>query len=248
MLLSQKIQRFNPRTPGGVRLLRAAVAALDASFQSTHPGWGATVQSLELTVKEFVSIHAPRVGCDKGIGFGQEEPRVSIHAPRVGCDQVEAAQRTLDAVSIHAPRVGCDRLYGKDCGNKVRFNPRTPGGVRLSLLLYKNARVDMFQSTHPGWGATLWHTQSKQNTQCFNPRTPGGVRQKSFTKSAMQIMFQSTHPGWGATKIGVVMLLLPLVSIHAPRVGCDRFMGKITTFAKVSIHAPRVGCDRIPAA
>ena len=33
---------------------------------------------------------------------------VSIHAPRVGCDHEIAPYFICNAVSIHAPRVGCD--------------------------------------------------------------------------------------------------------------------------------------------
>ncbi len=56
--------------------------------------------------------------------------------------------------------------------------------------------------------------------------------------------FQSTHPAWGATLKQRCALLFVLVSIHAPRVGCD-YQGKMDAPAtQVSIHAPRVGCDR----
>ena len=34
-------------------------------------------------------------------------------------------------------------------------------------------------------------------------------------------MFQFTHPVWGATADGVLLSQQSLVSIHAPRVGCD---------------------------
>ena len=33
-------------------------------FQFTHPVWGATDGASDLGSKSFVSIHAPRVGCD----------------------------------------------------------------------------------------------------------------------------------------------------------------------------------------
>ena len=78
-------------------------------FQSTHPGWGATETKQERKNRYKVSIHAPRVGCDK-IGD-------TMYIKRL--------------VSIHAPRVGCDNIFVP--------NP--------------NKRV-LFQSTHPGWGAT----------------------------------------------------------------------------------------------
>ena len=34
-----------------------------------------------------------------------------------------------------------------------------------------------------------------------------------------------------------------MVSIHAPRVGCDSALGYQEIEERVSIHAPRVGCD-----
>ena len=55
-----------------------------------------------------------------------------------------------------------------------------------------------FQSTHPGWGATIGR--------------PDGLKGRKF---------QSTHPGWGATFNLLCSFAALLVSIHAPRVGCD---------------------------
>ena len=51
---------------------------------------------------------------------------ISIHAPREGCDESSGALHAAPGISIHAPREGCDpssvitRLYPYD------FNPRTP--------------------------------------------------------------------------------------------------------------------------
>ena len=33
--------------------------------------------------------------------------------------------------------------------------------------------------------------------------------------------FQSTHPVWGATEVSSVVDQVTVISIHAPRVGCD---------------------------
>ena len=56
---------------------------------------------------------------------------------------------------------------------------------------------------------------------CFNSRTPCGVRLSPDRISYKDTKFQFTHPVWGATCLGVVARLPLLVSIHAPRVGCD---------------------------
>ena len=144
-------------------------------FQSTHPGRGATIAPI----------------------FKVPSLIVSIHAPRAGCDYRAIQQDGRDCVSIHAPRAGCDFIAGN-----------------LLYLFF------LFQSTHPGRGATLYNHQKGQ-TQCFNPRTPGGVRLSSRCTTLGQdsfnprtpggvrhillvvrtiiIVFQSTHPGRGAT-------------------------------------------------
>ena len=167
-------------------------------FQSTHPARGATHEEkndaillnsfnprtpggvrLYLSNKRAipctVSIHAPRVGCDTQTGLSNYWNRVSIHAPRVGCDAGTAVITSITEVSIHAPRVGCDVAYINLRRNRIKF-----------------------QSTHPGWGATV---KSFVITPflCFNPRTPGGVRPDIQRQQARIIQ----------------------VSIHAPRVGCD---------------------------
>ena len=56
--------RFNSRTPGGVRQMPAGVGGRYRGFQFTHPGRGATVDEEQQHVHEGVSIHAPREGCD----------------------------------------------------------------------------------------------------------------------------------------------------------------------------------------
>ena len=156
-------------------------------FQSTHPVWGATpdlVASLaglgdfnprtpcgvrrsvwkSSAVRSPISIHAPRVGCDKytpspsnshlyfnprtpcGVRLKLFKPcpsqvLISIHAPRVGCDCGLLLLAFGHTISIHAPRVGCDW-----------WQPQT-----VSLIC-------QFQSTHPVWGATFSgaHQQARE--------------------------------------------------------------------------------------
>ena len=197
--------------------------------------------------------------------------------------------------------------------SKTRFNPRTPGGVRQRTPRARTHRLGvsihapragcdilmvvpaffraMFQSTHPGRGATHIIIYLNIIQICFNPRTPGGVRPVCVRTPRGELLFQSTHPGRGATpetrpftpahskfqsthpgrgatyRASLFYDLL-LVSIHAPRAGCDNTEpiketpgtvfqsthpgrgatadGHVLDFdAKVSIHAPRAGCDCI---
>ena len=100
----------------------------------------------------------------------------------------------------------------------------------------------------------------------FNPRTPRGVRLISAISSGCSTSFQSTHPARGATNLSHKLRLLYIISIHAPREGCDGWPRRSTrpppnfnprtprgvrrattdqgmTPRTISIHAPREGCD-----
>ena len=101
---------FNPRAPCGARPKIVAFYGLNDEFQSTRPVWGATIAGwFFLLNPEPISIHAPRVGRDRG-----------IVVPAV----------LFEVISIHAPRVGRDFA---GCSNQRRsgnFNPRAPCGAR----------------------------------------------------------------------------------------------------------------------
>ena len=78
---------------------------------------------------------------------------VSIHAPREGCDSETDTLEIQRLVSINAPRGGCDNPFETPYQLWRRFNSRTPGGVRLKSPR-PSAKFDTFQFTHPGRGAT----------------------------------------------------------------------------------------------
>ena len=124
-------------------------------FQSTHPARGATPNRSSKIQIKFISIHAPREGCDALAAFQHAGGHViSIHAPREGCDEwisvkerlpeefqsthpargatvAPAALHQSHPISIHAPREGCDHF-----------------------ILSTNPVGTEFQSTHPARGAT----------------------------------------------------------------------------------------------
>ena len=145
-------------------------------FQSTHPVWGAT----------YLAIVPNR------------DISVSIHAPRVGCDRPLLSQLCFYYVSIHAPRVGCDRGFPRIFGDALRFNPRTPCGVRRFGLV-KQVNLVVVSIHAPRVGCDTHYTRHSANLGSFNPRTPCGVRLLNM----------------------VDWTQLCVVSIHAPRVGCD---------------------------
>ena len=104
-----------------------------ALFQSTRPVWGATLRVFPYFFIIIISIHAPRVGRDKMFLHSAPCETISIHAPRVGRDLLPWYIMWVENISIHAPRVGRDvrDLLAHDRGN-------------------------LFQSTRPVWGATLF--------------------------------------------------------------------------------------------
>ena len=129
------------------------------------------------------------------------------------------------------------------------FNPRTPCGVRLpgwrhaAVYGYFNPRTPcgvrpkegpggpsfiLFQSTHPVWGATTRCARICASRPNFNPRTPCGVRHILPSFHPLPWLFQSTHPVWGATTAAAEQLPVLLISIHAPRVGCDKVMRRLS--------------------
>ena len=140
----------------------------------------------------------------------------------MGCDSGSKVNVTNHSkISIHAPRVGCDINDISKTTSNTNFNPRTPCGVRPWTDSLPVSGQQIFQSTHPVWGATINRStrrirQRFQSTHpvwgatamCiyslipsidFNPRTPCGVRPLGFISSFSHISFQSTHPVWGAT-------------------------------------------------
>ena len=148
-------------------------------FQSTHPGWGATSFTVSTSVFKVISIHAPRVGCDliRVAANAKESIFQSTHpgwgatilfyllltsllnfnprTPGGVRPHLRAVGTKSSLISIHAPRVGCDSLSFNVIDVDNDFNPRTPGGVRPSNTFAHLRATSIFQSTHPGRGATF---------------------------------------------------------------------------------------------
>ena len=173
-----RCSNFNPRTRWGRDAATLTSLRIHVPFQSTPPVRGATTGARKAGKARPVSIHAPRAGCDGSAG------RPSIAAgwyfnPRTPCGVrlvKDALDEYEDEISIHAPRAGCDP-----------FQP-------VDYLIF-----DLFQSTHPVRGATLYG-------------------RNIFADTAR---FQSTHPVRGATVKQLSVDTTLAISIHAPRAGCD---------------------------
>ena len=169
-----------------------------------------------------ISIHAPRVRCDRHGHILSARGQISIHAPRVRCDQssllifcllLDFNPRTscevrpprkflvlwFYCISIHAPRVRCDRWMPDPELQLSYFNPRTSCEVRLP---FPPVPLHMM------------------NISIHAPRVRCDIDQ--LKKTLQENLFQSTHLVWGATLCLVIKNHDKIsISIHAPRVRCD---------------------------
>ena len=235
---------FNPRTPVGcdhpprMWLARhaisihaprercdldvAVVAAVAFEFQSTHPvrGCDRNPPSSVDRSSTFQSTHPVRgATAHHAIRFGGLI--ISIHAPREGCDPAFSTPSAHCNISIHAPREGCDLRPARKIRERHRFQSTHPMRGATDYQAIRLSK-DAFQSTHPVRGATpCWCATVRPRIGFQSTHPVRGAT--SYTESTGTFnQFQSTHPVRGATAEVADRVLDPLISIHAPREGCDR--------------------------
>ena len=140
--------RFNPRSLCGER--RSATG-----FPQRHPCFnprslcGERRCSWVVWGPHEVSIHAPCVGSDVGIGYRACPLAVSIHAPCVGSDEVMTQTYTAE-------------------GGKFQSTLPVWGATQIA---HDHAGMDQFQSTLPVWGATNL-PEGKFNTRKVSIHAP----------------------------------------------------------------------------
>ncbi len=147
-------------------------------------------------------------------------------------------------VSIHAPREGCDLLTKLITPAKIEFQFTHPGrGATLPRLEDDASNTVSIHAPREGCDSSVasWASPSKS----FNSRTPGGVRPFAGESPPYPQSFNSRTPGGVRLTLHFLdWLTIEVVSIHAPREGCDWGWVILTEEQiQVSIHAPREGCD-----
>ena len=123
-------------------------------------------------------------------------------------------------ISIHAPIVGCDLAICAGTMPKDLFQSTHPSWGATSQHVWV-WRALQFQSTHPSWGATLFLYFCQLDNDEFQSTHPSWGATVMCWGFYNVIVFQSTHPSWGATVYTPFNVSLPVISIHAPIVGCD---------------------------
>ena len=212
---------FNPRSPDGERPTGSRHHTWGMAFQSTLPGWGATVQRRDELVAARFQSTLPGWGATISQTHHVCCGDISIHAPRMGSDQLQRTNRIIPSdfnprspdgerpqpghesagsrpISIHAPRMGSD---------PVGF-PGWRRGMGISIHA-------------PRMGSDFRASDLSRYEANFNPRSPDGERPAALRALGAHVLFQSTLPGWGATIIPCGFSYHGAISIHAPRMGSD---------------------------
>ena len=123
-------------------------------------------------------------------------------------------------ISIHAPRVGRDSDIEPRPSPPLDFNPRAPCGAR-PFHTWNTAKLDIFQSTRPVWGATSHTYGMRGGKKNFNPRAPCGARLWFHSHKSRGRYFNPRAPCGARRRSATVSWASINISIHAPRVGRD---------------------------
>ena len=129
---------------------------------------------------------------------------ISIHAAQEGCDVIQSAIVWRGTISIHAAQEGCDSKNEMAITSGCDFNPRSPRGLRLIVIVAK-AKIYLFQSTQPKRAATYTGNSCECRLIDFNPRSPRGLRRTTGAASAISVA----------------------ISIHAAQEGCDLILSTL---------------------
>ena len=166
------------------------------------------------------------MGCDAQYTLDQAAER--DFNPRTPCGVRHCTSWAgFVGIKYFNPRTPCGVRHARvveALTEEYNFNPRTPCGVRRAIPSQSRWQRT-FQSTHPVWGATSERYAGTVDRYDFNPRTPCGVRlETGITKKDDRGHFNPRTPCGvrpPELQIGVDVWQ---ISIHAPRVGCDRLV------------------------
>ena len=148
------LSHFNPRLPDGRRHETDATTAASTAFQSTPPGWEATVMYKCHEGLTDISIHASRMGGDHNDREAHNDK--GYFNPRLpdGRRLVNRLHHPRD--NDFNPRLPDGRRQAASpwTATPSYFNPRLPDGRRPPCIFSTRPPVS-FQSTPPGWEATV---------------------------------------------------------------------------------------------
>mgnify|MGYP001753709864 CR=1 FL=1 len=143
---------------------------------------------------------------------------ISTHAPREGCDLYRGCLVMSYFSLFQSPHPVRGATGSRSCWppSQCHFNPRTPRGVRLIRSARVASNTQGFQSTHPARGATVGGSSPPDGSRIsihapregcdwvrsaetprrrdFNPRTPRGVRLSCIIDARYILNFNPRTP------------------------------------------------------
>ena len=216
-----RFNRFNPRTPCGVRHAMLSCAGPCRRFQSTHSLRSATGYCWTRRQGLSVSIHALLAECDEicndyknqQYGFNPRTPcgvRLSDWFSPCPANQFQSThslrsatcfsgiRKTCRKVSIHALLAECDSLRMKQLVDVLAF--QSTHSLRSATRSDGSPHPDHVVSIHAllaecDFFLLMFH----DGNNGFNPRTPCGVRPEALAPICRNLTFQSTHSLRSAT-------------------------------------------------
>ena len=96
------------------------------------------------------------------------------------------------------PGRGATAIISSSVSATASFNSRTPGGVRLAVILMRLRSLE-FQFTHPGRGATQAPSLDDADLRVSIHAPREGCDLQYTGMNYKEYKFQFTHPGRGAT-------------------------------------------------
>ena len=198
-----------------------AAVVFRGEFQSTLPGWGATISEPGLYRLVIFQSTLPGWGATWlllwRLGGGRHFNPRSPDGERRGWETVPNRRSGFQST---LPGWGATAAAGVRVRGLWYFNPRSPDGERpLSRCAQYNRVIISIHA--PRMGSDLFERVWRGSHLIFQSTLPGwgATAAKREAKDAQE--FQSTLPGWGATGAVFLMRGLVVISIHAPRMGSD---------------------------
>ena len=172
-------RRFNPRLPGGRRLVGSSQhQPAQHCFNPRLPG--GRRQSGPYLLRPAGGFNPRLPGGRRLIGAVPTSARWRFQSTPSGgkATLTSSTIPTSAYVSIHAFRGEGDQTVTQTISTCRRFQS-TPSGGKATLSLCRDSRALEFQSTPSGGKATASRIRRMRCVLCFNPRLPGGRRLNS---------------------------------------------------------------------
>ena len=260
MPFPQPMYNFNPRSREGSDSFSLNWRIFLFLFQSTLPRRERPDLSMNCTIFNIISIHAPAKGATNCLSHMHLQSYYFNPRSREGSDVRLSCRAVLPWISIHAPAKGATR-YNASGDDGLVFQSTLPRRERLIIPQQKKWST-VFQSTlprrerlvsylesdtyhnisihAPAKGATCMTVTRWELQSHFNPRSREGS--DILPDKYKWILDISIHaPAKGATKKLRVSHRGFCISIHAPAKGATVRETWCALPVNISIHAPAKG-------